>query len=286
MQQFETPKLNTFLFYVLYPAHVVALAGLVLFPFFFEFGWAQVLMLFIGWILLPGLGSAVTLHRIVSHRALELRRGLKPIMLWLASLCLQGSPLGWAAIHRGSHHRHSDTLKDAHSPIHGTWYSYHAWLYDWAKYFNPKYSIDLLKDPMHLFFAHNYIKIIAVSYLIIGLISWQVLLFVFIIPAVYSLHQESAVNLLCHLKGKGYRNFETKDDSNNRPIMAYIVWGQAWHNNHHAKAASYDFGTSVSGKKWEFDPCLLVVPLLATQASRQRIFEGRKNGMANSNNKS
>ena len=279
----NTPKINNFLYYILYPAHVVALLGIFVFPFYFDFGLKQILLLFAGWILLAGFGSAVTLHRVVSHRALELRKGLKPFALWTASLCLQGSPLGWAAIHRGSHHRFSDTERDAHSPIKGKLYAYHMWLHEWGNYFNPKFSIDLIKDPMHVFFAHNYIKIILISYLIIGLFDWQVLLFMFIIPAVYSLHQESAVNVLCHLKNKGYRNFDTRDDSNNRPLMAKIVWGQAWHNNHHAKASSYDFGTSVSGRKDEFDPTLLFVPFIATKASREKIFKARKDAMANSN---
>lgn len=279
----NTPKINNFLYYILYPAHIVALLGIFVFPFYFDFGLKQILLLFAGWILLAGFGSAVTLHRVVSHRALELRRGLKPVALWAASLCLQGSPLGWAAIHRGSHHRYSDTERDAHSPNKGKVYAYHMWLHEWGDYFNPKFAIDLIKDPMQMFFAHNYVKIILISYAIIGLFDWQVLLFMFIIPAIYSLHQESAVNVLCHLKGAGYRNFETKDQSNNRPLMAKIVWGQAWHNNHHAKASSYDFGTSVSGRKDEFDPSLLFVPLIATKESRERIFKARKDAMANSN---
>ena len=277
------PKINNFLYFVLYPAHIAALAGIFIFPFYFDFGIKQILLLLAGWIFLAGFGSAITLHRVVSHRALELRRGIKPIALWAASLCLQGSPLGWAAIHRGSHHRHSDTEKDAHTPSKGKLYAYHMWLHSWGSYYNAKFAIDLIKDPMHMFFAQHYVKIIFASYLIIGLIDWQVLLFMFVIPAIYSLHQESSVNVLCHLKGTGYRNFETRDDSNNRPLMAKLVWGQAWHNNHHAKAASYDFGTSVSGRRDEFDPALLFVPFIATKASREKIFTARSNAIQDSN---
>ena len=277
----QKPQLNIFLCYILYPAHLVVLLTLILFPIYFDYSYKHFIYLFLGWILLPGLGSAVTLHRVVSHRAVKLKNGVKPILLWLASLCLQGSPIGWAAIHRGSHHRFSDTDRDAHTPKKGYLYSYHFWLHDWGDYFNPKYVIDLLKDKTHLFFAHNYTKIILVSYMIIGIISWEMLLFMFIIPAVYSLHQESMVNLLCHLPGRGYRNFDTKDDSNNRPILGYIFWGQAWHNNHHAKASSYDFGTTVSGKLREFDPCLLVLPFIAETESMNKILQGRRDALEN-----
>lgn len=268
MVQSFVKGINVFLYSILYPAHIVALFGIFLYPYFFGFGLKELVCIFIGWILLAGLGSAITLHRIVSHRAIQVRSYLKPVLLWLASLCLQGSPLGWAAIHRGGHHRHSDTERDPHTPRKGWLYSYHGWLHDWDTWFNPKYVVDLLSDPMQLFFARHYIKIILGSYIIIGLIDPTVLLFTFIIPAVYSLHQESLVNLRCHLPGGGYRNFDTRDDSNNRPLMGYLVWGQAWHNNHHHRPGSFDFGSGISSKWWEFDPSRLFLPLLAKKKDK------------------
>jgi stearoyl-CoA desaturase (delta-9 desaturase) len=73
------------------------------------------------------------------------------------------------------------------------------------------------------------------------------------------------VNLFCHLPGAGYRNFETTDQSVNVPILGYLGWGQGWHNNHHAHASKFDFGRAVSGKKWEYDPCMLFVPFIAKE---------------------
>ena len=64
------------------------------------------------------------------------------------------------------------------------------------------------------------------------------------------------------------------------------TWGQGWHNNHHAKASAYDFGTTTSGNRLEWDPSLIFVPLIATSDSRKKILEGRKNAMANLNNQS
>lgn len=282
----EPIKFNSFLYLVLYPAHIAALAALTVYPYYFGMGTLEVVCLFLGWIFLAGIGSAVTLHRYASHKAFEARRGLKPVLLWLASMCLQGSPLGWASVHRGAHHRFSDGERDPHTPNKGRWYSYHGWLWDWGKYYNYKYVVDLIRDPAYLFFAQHYQKVVFGTWLLVGLIDWRVLLFLFIVPAVYSLHQESMVNVFCHLKGRGYRNFETKDQSNNRPVMGLLLWGQAWHNNHHAKASAYDFGSTVSGKSWEFDPTLLLLPLIATKESRTKIFEARKNAIQNFNSKS
>lgn len=269
-------KINSFLYYVLYPVHVLAWLGAIAYPFFFDFTWTNFFQLLIGWIIIEGLGVAVILHRHVSHRAVVLRPGLKPILLWIACLSLQGSPLGWAAVHRGSHHRYSDTEKDAHSPSRGKWYSWHAWLYDWGQYFNPKYVLDLIKDDTHMWFAKHYNWIILATYVVVGLISWQLLLFGFMIPAALSLYMESNINLFCHTAdGFGYRNFETKDNSRNIPLLAWITWGQGWHNNHHQKASSYDFGTAVSGKRFEWDLSLIFLPLIATKESRDAIYRSR-----------
>lgn len=276
-------KINSFLFYILYPVHLIVWLGTAFYLYHYDFTTKNFVSLLLGWIVIGGIGSATVLHRYVSHRAFEAKKGLKPILLWIGCLCLQGSPLGWAAIHRGSHHRHTDTEQDAHTPKKGLWYAWHGWLHDWDKYFNPKYSIDLIRDPMQMWFAKNYNMIILGTYLVVGLVDWQILLFGLMIPAALSLYQESNINVFCHKPGLGYRNFETKDDSRNVPLLAWLTWGQGWHNNHHVKASSYDFGTTVSGKLTEFDITLLFLPLVATKESRNKIYKARKNAMANNN---
>lgn len=269
------PKPNSFLYYILWPTHLIVWFGTALYLYFFDFTLVNFLQVLVGWIIIEGLGVAVILHRYVSHKAIELRPGLKPIMLWIACLSLQGSPLGWAAVHRGSHHRYADTDKDAHTPRKGKLYAWHTWLLDWDQYFNTKYAIDLIRDPMYVWIAKNYNYIILVTYIIVGMFSWQLLLFGFMIPAAISLYMESNINVFCHTPGCGYRNFDTKDDSQNIPLLALITWGQGWHNNHHAKASSYDFGTSISGNKKEWDPSLIFLPLIATKESREAIYRGR-----------
>jgi len=268
-------KINTFLYYILYPVHASVWIGIFLIPYFFGFDLYNFVSLLFGWIFIEGIGVAVVLHRYVSHKAFDERKGFKPILLWLGCLSLQGSPLGWAAIHRGSHHRYSDTEKDAHSPSKGKFYAWHLWLHDWDKYFNPKYALDLIKDPMHMWFAKNYVKIIVITYIIVALIDWQLLFWGFMVPAVISLYQESNINVFCHTNGYGYRNFETRDNSRNVPMLAWITWGQGWHNNHHQKAYAYDFGTTVSGNPKEFDMSLLLLPLVATKESREKIYKER-----------
>jgi stearoyl-CoA desaturase (delta-9 desaturase) len=95
------------------------------------------------------------------------------------------------------------------------------------------------------------------------------------VPAAISLYQESNINVFCHTPGYGYRTFETKDQSRNVPLLAWLTWGQGWHNNHHKMGSSYDFGSTVSGNKKEFDTSLLLLPLVATKESREKIYKAR-----------
>jgi fatty-acid desaturase len=179
----------------------------------------------------------------------------------------------WVAIHRGSHHKYSDTERDAHSPIKGKWYAWHTWLYDWDKHFEPKFAIDLIRDPLNSWIAKHYTAIVVISYIVIGAISWELLLFGLMLPAAISVHQESSINVICHSGSLGYRNFNSNDNSRNVSIISWLTWGQGWHNNHHEQASSYDFGTSVSGNSKEFDTSLLLLPLVATKESRNQIYK-------------
>lgn len=271
-----TEKTGTeFLFRILYPIHAIAWIGLICYLIMIGISWINVLTFIIGWILIYGIGVHAVLHRYVSHCSFVAKKGLEPVLLYLACLSIQGSPLGWAAVHRGSHHKYCDTLKDAHSPIHGIWYSWHGWMWDWYTYFNARSIIDLLRNPTHIWFAKNYGKVILFTYIIAGLISWQLLLFGLILPAVIGLYQESFVNTLCHSSNWGYRNFNTSDLSRNITVMAWTNWGQGYHNNHHDKASSYDFGSTISGNFREFDPALLFLPFIATKESQENIFKSR-----------
>ena len=88
------------------------------------------LYLFFGWIIFCGLGSSVILHRVVSHNSIKLKTWLRKPLLFLSCLCVQGSPLWWAATHRGKHHPHADKDGDPHSPKDGFFHSYIGWIHN------------------------------------------------------------------------------------------------------------------------------------------------------------
>lgn len=222
---------------------------------------------FIGWVGIAGLGVAVGYHRIFSHNTHpNLPRWKENIILFLGTLSGQGSSLSWAAIHRGYHHKYSDTAQDLHSPIHGKFYAFFTWATKITPNnvgFNMKYASNLIKKSNHIWFHNNQFKILWGMPLLVALVDWKLSLILFCLPSTISLLQDNLINVLGHVKGYiGYRNFETNDNSQNNPILGYIGWGQGWHNNHHYDPKSYDFGTAISGKWWEFDPCKIFLPFL------------------------
>jgi stearoyl-CoA desaturase (delta-9 desaturase) len=103
--------------------------------------------------------------------------------------------------------------------------------------------------------------IIITSWIILGLIDVDLLLWMLVLPTVLALHLEGMVNLFCHTT-YGYRNFDTKDNSRNVYLLGIFDWGNGWHNNHHYNQSSYDFGTNISKKWYEFDPCRIFIPIL------------------------
>jgi stearoyl-CoA desaturase (delta-9 desaturase) len=61
-------------------------------------------------------------------------------------------------------------------------------------------------------------------------------------------HSTFAVNSICHTFGR--RAYEARDQSRNNWVVALLVFGEGWHNNHHAHPQS-----SRHGLAWyEFDP--------------------------------
>ena len=232
----------------------------------------------IGWALVSGLGIAVGFHRIYSHKTHELPEWLDNLILLLGTLGGQGSSISWVAVHRGYHHRFSDTPKDLHSPVNGFWNSVIGWYWKLTpETINHKYAVDLLRRPNHVLVHRHYIihlwscvVFIAALYPLFG---WTPL-FLYGSVLFISLVQDNLVNSLCHLTKVGYANFDVGDRSRNFWLLGYFGWGQGWHNNHHALPAQFDFGV----KWWEFDPCRLWLPFLKLFGATARVE--KTNGIA------
>jgi stearoyl-CoA desaturase (delta-9 desaturase) len=222
---------------------------------------------FILWTLVCGLGVAVGYHRVFSHRTHKLPVWRENILLFFGALSGQGASIFWVALHRGYHHPHSDTLTDLHSPVaYDKLTAFVGWQYKITERTNPvniKYAVDLLRKPNHVWFHHHHLKVLWGVPLLIALFNWQFALGVCCLVSMIGVTQDNLVNVFGHCKGIiGYRNFDTPDQSQNNLILGYTAWGQGWHNNHHHDPKSFDFGKSISGNWWEWDPSSIFKPFL------------------------
>jgi stearoyl-CoA desaturase (delta-9 desaturase) len=216
----------------------------------------------------------------------------------LGVCCLQDSPARWVAVHR-LHHRHSDTQPDPHSPLVSFFWSHMGWVmvhhreHSRFKFFE-QYARDVLRDPFYLWMERNLMWFwvyaahavlyfaagMAVGWLLAG--NWMAglqlgaswLVWGVFFRTVFVWHATWAVNSVTHVLG--YRNYETTDDSRNHWLVAFVAYGEGWHNNHHADQRSAAHGH----KWWEYDMtyafiCLMEAVGLAKDVVRPRAWRQR-----------
>ncbi len=222
---------------------------------------------FVFWILLSGLGIATGFHRVYSHNCYNPKPWLDMILLFFGTIACQSSSLTWVATHMGYHHPHADKEKDLHTPRKGIWHAFIGWTFFVnQKTVNHKYAVKLMRRKNHVFFHKHYFSIVWGSILALLLVcGWQVVLYGYFLAAFISILQDNLVNVLGHMPELGYRNFDTDDISSNFIPLGYLGWGQGWHNNHHKFPSEFSFRI----KWWEFDPCIIFVPLLKMGSIKQ-----------------
>lgn len=235
-----------------------------LYLFFLEFKLINFLYFVLGYIVFNILGITAGYHRYFCHKSFLLKSKWKQrFLLWAGTLAGQGSVILWTSLHRGYHHRHTDTINDPHSPIHGFWHSFILWLYRVnGEKINPKYAVELIRNKEIVFIHNHYTKIYLGFNLILFAIDINLLLFFSIMPSFITLITYNITNSLSHTRTLGYRNFDTKDNSSNTPWLFPFILGECWHNNHHANPGNFHFGSKISNKWWEFDPAGRFIDLI------------------------
>jgi len=169
-------------------------------------------------------------HRYWSHKQFVANNTFLKITAVLGLFSMVGDPLSYAKSHRW-HHAHSDTDKDIHSPIHGTFHSLLGWMLVERKL--PMFLVrDLITNPQNKYLAtiaKHQIKIIWAGLIICAVIDVQ--LFVGLVYAMLlGFTMEMFTNAFAHSKVKATA-------VNNFPI-ALISMTQL-HNEHHVNPNSY-----------------------------------------------
>src|SRR6478735_1566253 len=233
--------------------------------------------LFVGFWLVTGLGLTVGYHRLFTHRAFATSTAMSAILVVMGSMAGRGPMLSWAAMHR-RHHELSDHDGDLHSPnlhgatalgrLRGFLHAHLTWMIEHDYPNVAHYVPDLMADRTLLAVNRYYYLWVALGLLIPTAIGGLVIgsawgaLSGFLwggVVRMFAVEQAmSAINSVMHRFGA--RPFATRDDnSRNLGVMAWLAWGEGWHNNHHAFPYSAAFGL-----RWfEFDPGYLFIRLLA-----------------------
>lgn len=233
--------------------------------------------LFFGMWLLTGLGMTVGYHRLFTHGAFATSLPVSCLLIVMGSMAGRGPMLSWVAMHR-RHHELSDHEGDLHSPnLHGTalrdrvrgfLHAHLTWMvaHDYPNVAH--YVPDLMAQRTLVVVNRYYYAWVLLGLLIPAFIGalvtgspWGVLMGLLWggVVRMFVVEQSmSAINSLMH--SFGARPFVTRgDNSRNLGVMAWLAWGEGWHNNHHAFPYSAAFGL-----RWfEFDPGYLFIRLLA-----------------------
>jgi stearoyl-CoA desaturase (delta-9 desaturase) len=203
---------------------------------------------------------SVLFHRGLAHGAVKLKPALRWWAIHSGNWVTGIDPKAWACMHR-MHHQYSDTAKDPHSPWNqgvlgvmlGQLHSYERALVGLQRG-NETY-LSVVRDLDFPVNVLNRKKIWWIPYLLhlaialaiaIGFNAW-------LLGAAYWFGimshpvQGWMVNALAHRFG--YQNFDNGDQSRNNTLIAWLVFGEGFQNNHHAQPRSPKF----SVKWFEFD---------------------------------
>jgi sn-1 stearoyl-lipid 9-desaturase len=206
------------------------------------------------------LGITLGFHRLVTHRSFQTPKWLEYFLMFCGTLACQGGPIEWIGTHR-AHHLYSDTDPDPHDSNKGFWWSHMGWLV----YYRPteidlsRLTKDIAGDPVYQFLEKNMLFIqiaLGVALLLLG--GWSFVVWGIFVRVVFVYHCTWLVNSATHKFG--YRSHESGDRSTNCWWVALLVFGEGWHNNHHAFQYSARHGL----EWWEIDLTWMTIRLLQT----------------------
>jgi sn-2 palmitoyl-lipid 9-desaturase len=237
--------------------HAIALLA----PWFFSWS-ALGVAVFLHW-LFGSIGICLGYHRLLTHRSLQVPKGLEYAIALIGSLALQGGPLFWVAGHRRHHAYTEDIDKDPYSAKRGFWWSHMGWLLYKS---NRKFAPDLAKDAFYRWLDRYYLLLqipLGVGLYLLG--GWSFVIYGLFLRAVILWHSTWLINSASHITG--YRSHDSDDNSRNLWWAAILTYGEGWHNNHHA----YPNVAKAGWKWWEIDLTWWTILLLKQMGLARKI---------------
>ena len=212
---------------------------------------------FAAFMMATGLSITAGYHRLWAHRAYEAHPAVRLFFAVLGACALQNSILHWSAAHRKHHRFVDDRDLDPYPATRGFWFSHIGWIlreYDHVKddFTNVK---DLSRDPICVWQHKHY-------YLLVGLTNfglplglgylhgqiWGTLILATLLRMVLNHHFTFFINSIAHIWGR--RTYSENNTARDNGVIAYLTYGEGFHNFHHR--FQYDYRNGV--RWWHFDP--------------------------------
>lgn len=210
--------------------------------------------------IITGLSVTAGYHRLYSHRSYKLNKFLEFFMIGAGSLAIVSSVLKWSHDHR-LHHKYVDTDRDPYNIKEGFWHAHMLWIfYKKTKPWSTKNVKDLLKNPLVVFQHKHYAFLIVTSNVIVTLFLAYIcndffgaVVFTFLLRLFVTHHCMYFINSLAHFWGS--KPYSTEHTPVNNWLIAFVTFGEGYHNYHHSFA--YDYR---NGVKWyQFDPTKMLI---------------------------
>lgn len=234
-----------------------ALIGTPIYLYHFGLDWFQVAM-FLFYV--PATAMSITLgyHRLFAHRAFKARLPVRFVTLVFGACAFEHSVLNWASDHRKHHKFVDDVDDDPYSIKRGFFWAHIGWLIVSLTPAPLENVADLKKDKL-VMWQHRNCQLIAV---LMGLVLPALLGFLWNGPAgalggfliaglcrvVVVHHSTFFINSLCHTIGR--RPYSKSSTARDSAFMAFLTFGEGYHNYHHSFQHDYRNGV----KRRSYDP--------------------------------
>jgi stearoyl-CoA desaturase (Delta-9 desaturase) len=204
-----------------------------------------------------GMSITAGYHRLWSHRSFNAHWSVRLPLMLFGTMALQNSILVWASNHRVHHQHVDDNERDPYSAKRGFWFSHIGWmLRDYPSARTDLSNVrDLQNDPLVAFQHKYYLPLVLATnfgfVFLAGWLSsdiWGVFLLAGVGRLVYSLHVTWFINSLAHAWGN--QPYTDKNTARDNPILAFVTYGEGYHNFHHLYANDYRNGV----RWWQWDP--------------------------------
>jgi len=204
-------------------------------------------------------------HRLWAHRTYEAHWTLRLFFMIFGTMSLQNSAFVWCSGHRVHHLNVDDVDRDPYSIKRGFWFAHLGWmLRDYPSGKKDFSNIpDLRREPLLRFQHRFYVPLVLITNFGFPLAAgwlvgdvWGTFILAGILRLVVSQHVTFFINSLAHMWGT--RPYTDDNTARDNPLLAFVTYGEGYHNFHHIFAHDYRNGV----RWWQFDPTKWIIASL------------------------